>query len=182
MKIRKTLTNLRRADRLKATAIFCVLQIILIGLVVFNFLDNAPVYSEQCEFIEGRAEDYRFRRAYGFDRHFITINETEYEIYGNKNIKSRDLRQLLKTRPDATLLVNNKKVISYSLNGVEYLSVENYNKSLRNNRIWVTVFLFLIDILIISYYVVYMIYRRTSKDPVFRIRCEKKDSQIGKSA
>ena len=179
MKTRKTLTNLKRVDRLKATAIFCVLQIILIGLVVFIFWDNAPVYSEQCEFIEGRAEDYRFRRAYGFDRHFITINETEYEIYGNKNIKSRDLRQLLKTRPDATLLVNNKKVISYSLNGVEYLSVENYNTGLRNNSIWVTVFLFIIDILIISYYVAYMIYHRTSKDPIFRIKPNKKEENHG---
>ena len=182
MKIRKTLTNLRRVDRLKATAIFCILQIILIGLVVFNFLDNAPVYSEHAEVVEGRVEDYRFRRAYGADRHFITINETEYEIYGNRNIKSRDLRQFLKTRPDATLFVNNKKVISYSLNDVEYLSVDDYNTSLRNNTIWVTVFLSLIDVLIISCYVVYMIYHRTSKDSVFRIRCEKKGSKIRKSA
>lgn len=181
MKIRKTLTNSRRVDRLKATAIFCILQIILIGLVVFNFFDNTPVCSERAEVIEGRIKDYRFRRAYGADRHFITIDEIEYEVYGNKNIKSRDLSQLLKTRPNATLLINNKKVISYSLNDVEYLSVDDFNTNLRNNKIWVTVFLSLIDVLIISCYVVYMIYHRTSKDSVFRIRCKKKDSQIGKS-
>ena len=63
MKIRKTLTNSRRVDRLKATAIFCILQIILIGLVVFNFFDNTPVCSERAEVIEGRIKDYRFRRA-----------------------------------------------------------------------------------------------------------------------
>ena len=175
MKIRSTLTNIKRIDRLRATAIFCIIQLLFIGLAVLNFSENTPVSTEQCEVIEGRVEDYRFRRAYRADRHFITINETEYQIYGNKNIKSRDLRQLLKTRPDVTLLVNNKEVISYSLNGVEYLSVENYNKSLRNNRIWVTVFLFLIDILIISYYVVYMIYHRTSKDPIFKIKPKKKE-------
>lgn len=177
MKIRKTLTNLRRVDRLKATAVFCVLQIILIGLVVFNFLDNSPVYSEHAEVVEGRIEDYRFIRAYGADRHFITINEIEYEIYGNKNIRSRDLHQLLKTRPDATLLINNKKVISYSLNNIEYLSVDDYNKSLRNNTIWVTVFLSLIDVLIISCYAVYIIYHRTSKDSIFAIKRKKKDKE-----
>ena len=170
MNIRKTLTNIKRIDRLKMTARFLLFQVVTISLFcIFGISGTAHATEDNTTVITARVENYSRHIGYGKGHSKIyfkaQIDGEQYKLGSYKTVTADDFEELLKASPSVTLrLDKNVKVAQMHSDGVEYLSLDKYNADMTNWRIvWIVLFS-LAEAFFVAVYVLYMIYHRTSKD------------------
>ena len=174
MKIRKTLTNIKRIDRLKKTVAFLLFQVVLISLFcVFGIARTAHLTVDETTAITGKIENYSRHKRYSgrgaASVYFkVYIDGAEYKIGSYLTVSADEFEAFLEMSPIVTLRFNahGEEVQLYS-NSREYISLDKYNIDMRNWRITSIVLFSLTELISIAIYTVYMIFHRTSKDKRF---------------
>ncbi len=168
MKIRKTETNIKRAERVKKTVAFVFLQIVAISLFcVFGIADTIRATEENTAFITAKVEDYssyELRRT-NF-RYTIYVEDEKFLTTSNMvTVNNDQFEELLGESPIVSIRVDRRGNIAqmYS-DGVEYVSLEKYNNEQTTWRIIATVVFSVVELFACAEYVLYIMYNRTSKD------------------
>ncbi len=171
MKIRKTLTNIKKIERVKVTVIFVVLEVIIIGLFTFGMIKTVPVKAENVSVSEGKIENYRFiarpaRRGWNYTLN-CEMHGEEYKIFVSSN-KKEHIEGLLQAHSVAEIGSVKGEVVFYSIDGIELYSINEFNSGQKSERILAIVLFSIVEIVSIPLFTLYIIYHRTSKDPIIK--------------
>lgn len=144
---------------------------IIIGLFVFGMINSAAVKNENVSVSEGKIDSYRFvarpaRRGWNYILN-CEMQGDEYKIFVSSNEKEY-IEGLLQAHSVAEIGSVNGEVVYCSIDGVELYSLNEFNSGQKSERILAIVLFAIVEILVIPLFTLYIIYHRTSKDPIIK--------------
>ena len=171
LKIRKTLTNIKRIDRIKITFIFILFQIVAVPLFcILGIVGTAHANDDNTTVITSKIEDYHYVNISAGRLHSVyfkvQIDGKQYHIgSGNLTVSNDAFDNILNDTPVATVRVHHdNKIAEMYSNGIEYVSINKYNANKNAERTLAIILFSLTEVFVCSIYVIYILYHRTSKD------------------
>ncbi len=168
MEYRKTETNIKRMDRLKATIALVVFEVVSITLFcVFGIVGTSEAADDNTRVITAEVVNHRYVDAkFGRidSRHFIVYASGEnFKIPSGKN--KEELNELFSGMPTVTVRLDRYgNVAELHAEGRELYSLRDYNDNQATLRAWAIALFSVAEALVLAGYAFYMIHHRTSKD------------------
>lgn len=171
-KIKKTETNIKRADRLKKTLAFLLFQVIAISLFcIFGIAELKPLTYEDTSRITGKIEDFSHVEFNGYRiniHHYdLWINGQKYRLAVNDST-CESMQEIIKSGASVEFCVHDRvfrnDIADFQFESMEIRSLNDYNTGNSPFRICAIVLFSLVEIFFCTAYAFYILLHRTSRD------------------